>query len=144
MQILKLRKEDLKRAYEVLKELRTTLEYEEFIETLEIMQDKQNYTMFGLWDKGEIQSYAGVEIQTNLYWKRHLFIHDLVTKSSSRDNGYGKQMIDFLNDYAKMHKCENIALTSGSQRKDAHRFYEREGFDKPGFVFLKYLDIKKD
>jgi len=137
MQILKLRKEDLKRAYEVLKELRTTLEYEEFIETLEIMQDEQKYTMFGLWDNGEIQSYAGVEIQTNLYWKKHLFIHDLVTKYSSRGRGYGKQMIDFLSDYAQMHKCENIALTSGSQRENAHRFYEREGFYRPGFVFLK-------
>jgi len=143
MQILKLRKEDLKRAYEALKELRTSLEYEEFTDTVELMQEESGYTMFGLWDKGDIQTYAGVSIATNLYWKKHLFVYELVTKNKMRGNGYGHQMMNFLDDYAKMHKCEYIALTSGVQRTDAHRFYEREKFDKAGFTFLKGLDYAR-
>jgi len=137
MQILKLRKEDLKNAFEVLKELRTSLEFENFTDLLEVMQNEQDYTMFGLWDKGSIQTYAGVVVQTNLYWQKHLYIHELVTRENMRGNNYGQEMINFLEDYAKMNKCENVVLTSGEQRKDAHRFYKREGFNIPGYVFLK-------
>jgi len=140
MQILQLRTEDLKQAYEVLKELRTSLEYETFTDLVEEMQEQYSYTMFGLWDRGTIQTYAGVSIQTNLYWNKHLFIYELVTKKNVRSSGYGHQMMQFLDDYAKMHKCEHIALTSGVQRVDAHRFYENENFDKPGYTFLKKIN----
>jgi len=48
-------------------------------------------------------------------------------------------MLDYLVDYAKMGMCENIVLSSGFAKEDAHRFYEENGFDKKSFVFLKTL-----
>jgi hypothetical protein len=36
-----------------------------------------------------------------------------------------------------MGMCQNIVLSSGFQREDAHRFYEKNGFVKKSFVFLK-------
>ena len=88
-------------------------------------------------DGEKLITYAGVAIQTNLYHKRHLYVFDLVTDEKYRDKKYGAMMLEYLNDFAKMGMCENIVLSSGIQREDAHRFYEKSGFAKKSFVFLK-------
>jgi len=46
-------------------------------------------------------------------------------------------MMEYLVTYAKTAMCENILLSSGLKREEAHKFYEREGFIKKSFVFLK-------
>ena len=124
--------------YEVLHELRESLSYDEFEDLIYDMRHME-YKMIGLFEKESLISYAGVAVQTNLYHKRHLYIFDLVTKKEFRSQGYGEMMMEYLRDYAKMAACENIVLSSGLQREDAHRFYEKEGFAKKSFLFLKTL-----
>lgn len=93
--------------------------------------------MFGVFEGEELVTYAGAYIQTNLYYKRHLFIDDLVTYDSVRSRGYGDAMIEYLTNYAKVGGCENIVLSSGLSRLDAHNFYDKQNFDKKSYVFLK-------
>lgn len=136
MQIRELDFRELLMAYEVVSQLRTTLTYDEFEDLIYEMR-KSEYKMIGIIDKEMLITYAGVAIQTNLYHKRHLYIFDLVTDEKHRGEKYGAMMLEYLNDYAKMGMCENIVLSSGFQREDAHRFYEKNGFSKKSFVFLK-------
>lgn len=136
MQIRELDLKELPEAYEVLSQLRDGLEYEEFEDLVYEMRHKE-YKMIGVYEGVELVTYAGVFIQTNLYHKRHLFIDDLVTYDSVRSRGYGDAMMDYLINYAKVAMCENIVLSSGLQREDAHRFYEKMGFEKKSFVFVK-------
>ena len=136
MQIRELDLRELLMAYEVVSQLRTTLTYNEFEDLIYEMR-KSEYKMIGIIDKEMLVTYAGVAIQTNLYHKRHLFVFDLVTDEKHRGKKYGAMMLEYLNDYAKMGMCENIVLSSGFQREDAHRFYEKNGFAKKSFVFLK-------
>ena len=49
-------------------------------------------------------------------------------------------ILDYLKDYAKVGMCENIVLSSNFQIEDAHKFYEKQGFEKKSFVFLKVLN----
>lgn len=136
MQIRELDLRELLMAYGVVSQLRTTLTYNEFEDLIYEMR-KSEYKMIGIIDKEMLITYAGVAIQTNLYHKRHLFVFDLVTDEKHRGKKYGAMMLEYLNDYAKMGMCENIVLSSGFQREDAHRFYEKSGFSKKSFVFLK-------
>lgn len=136
MQIRELDFRELLMAYEVVSQLRTTLTYDEFEDLIYEMR-KSEYKMIGIIDKEMLVTYAGVAIQTNLYHKRHLYVFDLVTDEKHRGEKYGAMMLEYLNDYAKMGMCENIVLSSGFQREDAHRFYEKNGFSKKSFVFLK-------
>ena len=138
MQIRKLDLKELDVAWEVVGQLRTSLDYETFEDLIYEMRDKE-YTMIGIFERGELITYAGVFVQTNLYHKRHLFVDELVTDEKFRTQGYGKMMLEYLVDYAKMAACENIVLSSGFAREDAHRFYEKEGFEKKSFVFVKTL-----
>ena len=137
MQIRELDLKELQTAWELVSQLRTKIEYDEF-ENL-IYDMRENYTMVGLFERDKLITYAGVSINTNLYHKRHLFIHELVTDETQRSKGYAKMMLEYLSDYARVGACENIVLSSGLQREDAHRFYENNDFEKVSFVFLKRL-----
>ncbi|MBW6488135.1 GNAT family N-acetyltransferase [Sulfurimonas sp.] len=136
MQIRELDLKELLSAYDLVSQLRTTLSYDEFEDLIYEMRSME-YKMFGIVDGEKLITYAGVAIQTNLYHKRHLFVFDLVTDGKYRSNGYGEMMLGYLRDFAKMGMCENIVLSSGIQREDTHRFYEKNGFVKKSFVFLK-------
>ncbi|MFT5835298.1 MAG: GNAT superfamily N-acetyltransferase [Sulfurimonas sp.] len=136
MQIRELDLKELYTVYDVLKQLRPALSYNEFEDLIYDMRHME-YKMFGIMDGEELITYAGVAVQTNLYHKRHLYVFELVSDEKYRNGGYGVMMLDFLNDYAKTCMCENIVLSSNFEREDAHRFYEKHGFDKKSYIFLK-------
>jgi len=138
MQIREMDLKELYTVYDVLKQLRVTLSYEEFEDLIYDMRH-MDYKMIGLLHRGELITYAGVAIQTNLYHKRHLYVFDLVTDEKFRGQGYGYAMLEYLVDFAKTGMCENIVLSSGFTKEDAHKFYEKQGFKKKSFVFLKTL-----
>ena len=136
MQIRELALTELDTAYDLVKELRSHLSYDEYEDLVYAMRH-QEYKIYGIFERGELVTYAGVSVQVNLYWKRHLFVYDLVTRETHRGKGYGRQMLRYLEDIARMFQCERIALTSGHQRSDAHRFYKREGFSSVSAAFVK-------
>lgn len=96
-----------------------------------------DYKMFGIMKDEKLITYAGASICTNLYHKRHLYVYELVTDEKYRGQKYGTTMLDYLVDYAKIGACEKIVLTSGLIREDAHRLYEKYGFDKKSYMFVK-------
>ena len=138
MQIRELDLKELYTVYDVLSQLRTELSYKEFEDLIYDMRYME-YKMIGIMEKEQLLCYAGVAVQTNLYHKRHLFVFDLVTDEKFRGQGYGKMMLEYLKDYAKMGMCEKIVLSSGLLRKDAHKFYEKYNFDKKSYVFIKNI-----
>ena len=60
----------------------------------------------------------------------------LVTGAS---RGIGRALLHHLERHAKDMECDVLALDSGTQRTDAHRFYFREGMVIPSFCFRKNL-----
>ena len=127
---------ELDTIYEVLVQLRPALSFQEFDDLVYDMRE-MNYKMIGLFERDKLITYAGVAVQTNFYYKRHLYVFDLVTDEEYRSKNYGYEMLDYLEVYAKTAMCENIVFSSGVQGESAHRFYEKNGFSKKSFVFLK-------
>ena len=138
MQIREMDLKELDVIYEVLSQLRVNLSFKEFDDLVYDMRH-MDYKMIGLFERGTLITFAGVSVQTNFYHKRHLFVFDLVTDENYRSKGYGKEMLDYLEVYAKTAMCENIVLSSGFEKEDAHKFYEREKFSKKSFMFVKSL-----
>jgi GNAT superfamily N-acetyltransferase len=133
-------KEELRKGFEVLKQLRTHLNEESFFYLYEEMQ-KQGYQLFGLEDQGVTVAVAGISILTNFYNGRHVFVYDLVTDESKRSNGYGKKLLDFISDFGKRNGCQLVTLQSGVQRINAHRFYEHKmEYKKLSYSFSKNID----
>lgn len=75
----------------------------------------------------------------NTYAGLHLYVDDLVTEEASRSSGVGHALLEWLAGKARELGASSLALDSGTQRMDAHRFYLRERFDITSFHFRKPL-----
>ena len=134
-----LNKDELLKAFPVIKQLRTNLSKETYLRLIEDMK-KEGYKLFAFYKYDEIVSVIGVIKLTNLYYGKHIWVNDLVTDVKHRSKGYGEILIAFINKWAKENGCEIVALSSGLQRLEAHRFYESKmGFDKVSYVFKNKL-----
>jgi GNAT superfamily N-acetyltransferase len=111
MQIRELNLKEVETAYGVVSQLHGNLSYKEFEDLIYDMRHIE-YKMFGIFERGNLVNYAGVSVSTNLTYKRHLMIHDLVTDSNYRKKGYADMMHEYLRDYAKTCMCENIILVT--------------------------------
>lgn len=69
-------------------------------------------------------------------------IEDIAVRSDWQRHGLGKLMNSFACQRAKELNCYKIVLSSGEQRKDAHKFYEAQGYIQHGYSFLLPLDSK--
>ena len=58
---------------------------------------------------------------------RRAWVEDLAVDPERRSAGVGKALLDAAKDWARARGCSHLELDSGMGRKDAHRFYRREG-----------------
>ena len=122
-------------AYPVMVQLRTHLDKESYLTYLREMAE-DGYRLFALTSDDGIVSVAGLVVRVNMYYGRHVWVHELVTDADHRSEGYGLELLSFVKDWAEEHGCELVALSSGLQRDDAHRFYEeRAGMEPASYVF---------
>jgi len=123
----------------VLREFRRNLSEQDYLNLLEEMR-KEGYRLFALRDGDVIVSLAGVAVRTNFHDGRHVWVYDLVTTSTARSKGYGRRLLEYIEDFARRENCRIVALASGLQRTDAHRFYEKNmSYDRTSYVLKKTL-----
>lgn len=132
--------DELKAAQPVMNELRTHLmdvaEYEAHLQAM--LAD--GYRMFAALEDDRYVALAGIAIRTNFYYGKYLYVYDLITSENERSKGHGKLLMDHLEDLARAEGCVTLALSSGVQRADAHRFYEdKMGYNRVSYVFTKEL-----
>jgi GNAT superfamily N-acetyltransferase len=58
----------------------------------------------------------------------------------SRGQGLGQIMLDWSIDQARQRGCTLVQLTSDRRRPEAHRFYERAGFEPSHFGYKLFLE----
>lgn len=88
-----------------------------------------------------VVAVAGFRVGENLAWGRFLYVDDLVTHPAHRSKGYGAGLLSWLKEYAEKEGCSQLHLDSGVQKKEAHRFYEREGMTIAAFHFFEKLTL---
>ena len=131
---------EIMEAFPVMKQLRTHLDEGTYLELVVEAKEKDSYKMFALIADGEIVAVTGFKPMITLYYGRFVWVCDLVTDSKRRSNGYGEKLLTYIHEWAKENDYESVALSSGLQRMDAHRFYEnRMEYDKVSFVFKANL-----
>lgn len=57
-------------------------------------------------------------------------IENVRVAAAYRDQGLGSRMMEYAIGLAREKDCAIVQLTSNKARRDAHRFYERLGFEK--------------
>ncbi|WP_100331152.1 GNAT family N-acetyltransferase [Bacillus xiapuensis] len=129
-------------AFSVMNQLRTHLDEKSYLDLVIEAKEKDMYKLFALYDHGEIVALTGFKPMITLYYGRFVWVCDLVTDKNKRSNGYGEKLLSFVHKWAAENGYQSVALSSGVQRVDAHRFYEEKmGYDKASYVFKKNLDL---
>lgn len=64
----------------------------------------------------------------------------LVVDRASHGQGIGRLLVEAIEVWARGHGAKRISLTSRLSRTDAHKFYERLGYEKNGARLAKELD----
>jgi len=140
MEIVKIKENQIEHAYPLMSQLRTHLSLEEYSDLVKESIEKDNYEMYGLYVEDQLASVIGFEPMTTLYYGRFIWVCDLVTDDNYRSFGYGEKLLSHIESLAKGKKYDAIALSSGLQRENAHRFYEEKmDYNKPSYVFKKVL-----
>jgi GNAT superfamily N-acetyltransferase len=64
----------------------------------------------------------------------------LAVRSTARGAGIGHQLVDAIERWAASKGAREVFVSSGVDRTDAHVFYERCGYARTGFRFVKQLE----
>lgn len=67
----------------------------------------------------------------------------LVVAAPFRGKGTGRALVDAVEARLKQRGCVLAEVTSNVRRRDAHRFYERLGFERTSFRFGKPIEPQK-
>lgn len=126
---------DIKSCFPVIQQLRPHLtSADEFLRRVK-QQQRQHYHLAAFEQAGEIQGVMGFRYCDFLFAGRTMYIDDLVTAETARSQGVGKALIQWAVAEAKAEKCDQVHLDSGVNRKRAHQFYLREGFELRSYHF---------
>jgi GNAT superfamily N-acetyltransferase len=130
---------EIARCFPVMAYLRPYVKAEEFVARVEAQQ-AQGYRLAYLEDSGAVVAVAGFRVMEMLATGRTLYVDDLVTDEARRSRGYGKAILDWLQEHARATGCQTFSLDSGTFRHDAHAFYFRERMRVTSFHFARKLE----
>lgn len=118
---------EVRPCFSVLSQLRPDMTIDEFTKTTQRLYES-GYRLVSLTDAENVQAVAGFHTGESYAWKKYLYVDDLVTNEGARSKGYGKQLINWIKNYADSISCDQLHLDSGVARHAAHKFYLNNGF----------------
>jgi len=128
--------------YPVMRELRPYIAEEQFLSRVRSQEDA-GYRLAYIEERTGVVAVAGFRFGETLAWGRFLYVDDLVTLPGQRSKGHGAKLLSWLKEQAEKEGCEQLHLDSGIQRKEAHRFYEREGMTMTSFHFVEKIALNR-
>lgn len=89
-----------------------------------------------------VVGWVGCRIQERAYRRPYGECSGLVIDSAHRGRGYGAELLAVAEEWFRSKKLPEILIRSNTKRVDAHRFYDREGYQtsKTQTVFTKELE----
>jgi len=129
---------DILKCKDVIKELRTHIDTENYVELIRKMID-EGYQLAFIEENGKAVSAIGFRYLQFLHNGKHFYIDDLSTLPAFRGKGYAGKLLDYVAQLAEEKGFDVITLDSGYQRHDAHRLYLNKGFIITSYHFSKKL-----
>ena len=88
---------------------------------------------------GRVAGITVFRVMEKTFSGRELYCDDLVTDEKQRSHGVGRALIAYMEEVGRGRGCDVLALDSGTQRQQAHKFYFREQMPITAFHFSKKL-----
>lgn len=109
---------------------------EEDIEKAELFILKEEEKILGIIVLTDLMDEEYVPIEWLTESRNNLYIHRLATHPSVWGKGYGQQLMDFAESFARENEFTSVRLDTFSQNKRNQQFYEARGYQKLGDIFF--------
>jgi glucosamine-phosphate N-acetyltransferase len=87
-----------------------------------------------------VVGFCSLVVRSSIWALGYLgYIDELVVDEAHRGKGIGGELLQRAVELAKEAGCGKVELDSAFHREEAHRFYERQGFEKRGLIF--FMDV---
>ena len=85
---------------------------------------------------GAVIGFCAYAIVNNLWLEgRIAYVYAMVIDAAHRGKGFGTMLIRAAIDQSKQQELKRMELDSAFHREQAHRFYEKLGFEKRAYLF---------
>ena len=89
---------------------------------------------------GVIIGFCAFAVVNNLWQEGAIaYVYTMVIDEKFRGSGYGSKLMREVLTLAKSKGLKRVELDSGFQREQAHRFYQKLGFEKRAYLFSYIL-----
>lgn len=68
---------------------------------------------------------------------RVVILEDMIVSNKYRDKNIGSKLLEFAKEFAKSKGIERITLLTDDDNFKAHKFYEKNGFEKSSMVVFR-------
>ncbi len=126
-------------AYELLRELRGGLAFEDFAAIYREASKSDDYRFWGAYRGHELLGLMGARVLHDFVHGKHFYVDDLVIGKEFRSQGIGQTLLAFAETQAREWGCRGLRLCTGFENEGARRFYEREGWAPRAIAFKKKL-----
>jgi ribosomal protein S18 acetylase RimI-like enzyme len=91
-------------------------------------------------DGKKLAGYCSLTIKNSLWMSANLGnVDELVVDREYMNQGIGKLLMNEIEKIAKDYDCKRLELDSAFHRTNAHKFYEKLGFEKRAWLFTKEI-----
>ena len=126
--------QEIRACFAIMQQLRPHLKAGEFVS--KVRNDlPAAYRLAYAEVDGRPLAVAGYCVTEKLSAGKFLQVDDLVTHEPARSRGHGAKLLAWLQAEARAHGCGSVQLDTGVARKDAQRFYEREGMQLSAYHY---------
>jgi GNAT superfamily N-acetyltransferase len=92
---------------------------------------------------GEVAGVTVFRVLEKTHSGRDLYCDDLVTDEDRRSTGVGHALMRYMEGVCRARECDTFSLDSGTQRREAHKFYFREGMTITSFHFDRKVSARQ-
>lgn len=131
--------EDYDAALSLIRQLWTynTYDREELLPVYQrVLREKDSFAFFLLDGEEHVLGFChGAFFPTFWLSGETCYVSSVITVPEVRGSGCGRRLLDHVKELAAKRSCKGLVLDSGFPRKEAHRFYEKYGFEKSCYGF---------
>lgn len=104
---------------------------------------KNEDVIFLVYRNEKIYGFLSFEIHYYLHHDKNTGeIVELIVCPNKRGMHIGSQLIEKIEEIARLKNLEQIELSTSTYRTDAHRFYEKNGYIKSHYNYTKEINEK--
>lgn len=128
--------------FDLYQQLNPRLDGSTFSARMNLMAIEPNYRLLALYDDDKLIAISGYWIGHKLYCGKYLEPDNVVVHEAYRSKGVGQKLQQQLEEIAKENDCNVMMLDAYLANEAGHRFYEKHGYKKTGYHFIKKLHDK--